>query len=180
MNTKIYQKLLDLYFESDRPNFSDCLYAFWMTYRYHGECESMTDSIESYSGIYIYTTDLYEKCRERELREQGFHLNLPADDIEQYFGSDLSPDRLFAIMFGLWYGLTKEQIQLVAEAPDDTEAWDHLNHALCCSDGQVTDGKYTGNYYVYPIDNCRNKLPAQIVSQDTIVVSSTGQELYIV
>lgn len=180
MNAKIYQKTVELYFQSERPNFYDCLSAFWAKYRYHGECEPKSETTDLQSGRFFYTTDLYEKCKERELQERGFRVNLPDDDVEMYFGSDYSPDQLFAIMFGLWYGLSKRQIKQIAETTSDLDAWDRLNYALCISERQTTEVQGVRRCYVYSDREPRNMRSARIVPEDVIVTDDSAEVWYIV
>lgn len=180
MNAKIYQKTVELYFQSERPNFYDCLSAFWAKYRYHGECEPKSETTDLQSGRFFYTTDLYEKCKERELQERGFRVNLPDDDVEMYFGSDYSPDQLFAIMFGLWYGLSKRQIHQIAETTSDHDAWDRLNYALCGSQSQPNNTQNNRKCYVYSNIERRDIRSARIVTEDMIVTDELEKVFYIV
>lgn len=180
MNSKIYEKIVKMYFQAERPDFNDCLSAFWLKYCYHGECEPKLSTADSPSERVYYTTDLYERCKERVLREQGFKMSLSDEEVEMYFGSNYSPDQLFAIMFGLWYGLSKTQIQQISETTSDLDAWDRLNYALCISERQATDFQGIRRCYVYSDREPRNMRSARIVPEDVIVTDDSAEVLYIV
>lgn len=55
---------------------------------------------------------------------------LSEDEIEKFFTPDLPESQLFAVMFGAWWGVPKEQLEVLAAGAARETSWQLLDHLM--------------------------------------------------
>lgn len=116
----IYQRILQ-YYISSVAYFQDTADWFWESYSHFGVCGKDDFSFES---------EPYRKCKERLQAEYGYHLQLDDKLVQKYFIELDTEDKLFAVIFAHWLGLTEKQIACIYKVQSSRKAWDLLNSFL--------------------------------------------------
>lgn len=113
----IYQRILQ-YYISSVVYFQDTADWFWESYCHFGVCGKDDFSFES---------EPYHKCKKRLQAEYGYHLLLDDKLVQKYFTELDSENKLFAVIFAHWFGLTSKQITHICKVQSSRKAWDLLN-----------------------------------------------------
>lgn len=148
-----YQKLLEYYLTSDEWEYE--IIFFFEGWKHHYDpAESMWD--QPHGKTYL-CSDIFLEF-ERKLDASGgsfFDLHLSTQQFKTYFNSKYTSHQRFAILFGLWWGLSDNQIQYIANLRQKhiCEYW--LNYFLCnpdviqptLSEKELSQYNYGGKYH---------------------------------
>lgn len=148
-----YEKLLEYYLTSDEWKFEmDCFFEAWQ-HRLVLEYESTDPRQTLYSDIYWE----YEK----KMQAAGgcyFDLHLTEAQFKKYFNKRYSARQRFAILFGMWWGLSEAQISRIADLRQKQRCSHWLNYFLCNpnilhpdpTDRELVSFTYCGPYHQLP------------------------------
>lgn len=146
-----YRKLLEYYLTSDEWELQvDSFFEEWR------HCyDPYEDRYESEHGkIYLYST-IYNDYKKR-LNDGGgtyFGLYLTPSQFERFFDVRYSDDHRFAVLFGMWWGLTEKQLHALALLRNKRCCLQLLNFFLCNPEvtkqpitAELNDFAYAGKY----------------------------------
>lgn len=164
----LYQHLFAYYLNSDKC-FGISVTDFFELYGFVGECSKK---------LYPFKSDIYIKCRDKERRDFGFKLKVSDSVIKKYYTINFEESQLFAIFFGLWYGLTTKQINQIADRRRPKTSWQRLFYFLCNPSSELFHDSYNYDNLTYQV-SIDGVIHAAHRKENFIVINSTGEQLLI-
>lgn len=168
----IYQRLLQYYLDSE-SYFGIFVSDFLENYNHVGECGDQ---------LYPYKSDIYIQCKQKEKKDFGYVLVVPDKVIQKYYTIDFDSRQLFAIIFGMWYGLSNVQILQIADRRRPRSACDRLNFFLCNPKEKAYKSDLNRTAY---LDNLRYQVYINEISHSAhclnnrIVLDDTGDSFQV-
>lgn len=156
-----WQNILNYYLDSER---------FFQIYLniFLDEFNHMGDMIMNGKVFDFETAVAHNIYQKLNCNDGYFDLKLPSQKIKEYFSFNFTESQLFSVIFGCWYGLPEEQIEVIKNGARESICWVLLNcflsgmtveTALCIlnNTSKVNDRfddfykyKYKGIYYLTP------------------------------
>ena len=153
-----YRKLLEYYLTSDE--WEILVGSFFEEWKH---CyDPYEDHFDSEHGkIYLHSSIYFDY--QKRLREGGgayFDLYLTEAQFERFFDEKYSPEHRFAVLFGMWWRLTEEQIRTLALPQNKRCCRQLLNYYLCNpsaarrpSMAELESFDYAGEYVAQIVEN---------------------------
>ncbi|MBQ9168527.1 MAG: hypothetical protein IJX67_09000 [Oscillospiraceae bacterium] len=166
-----YRKLLIYYLSSDE--WAEEMDYFFEIWHHHWDPRQ-----EVYTPNHIpnYVKSPVYLEFEKKLAAAGgsyYDLHLTDQQFRRFFDKRYSEGQRFAVLFGLWWGLSEPRIRRIADLRQKHNSSRWLNYFLCCPEASPDisveelykfryDGKYLAEVYDHPAELARSQQPKLI------------------
>lgn len=146
-----YKKILEYYLTSNEWDI--LLTGFFEGYDHHYD---RYEGTEYWGRIYLCSEIYMEYCHKLEIAGGSFlsDLNISEAQFRKYFTDQYGAEQRFAALFGIWWGLRKEQIHSIANLHYRKHCLCLLNYYLCCPEAdihinlaEIQKYHYSGRYF---------------------------------
>lgn len=135
-NEKFCADIIEYYMDSQN-HFQSCVNHFFEIYNHVGRCYENIDGKDI--SISVFRSEIYIQYEEKLKDEEGYRLQAPERAFKKLFTKGYTKEKLFALVFGTWFGLSDKQISQIENKRDQKSAWNLLDFFLRYLDRQNAD-----------------------------------------